>query len=762
MGHFNRRRFLQFSGSALATIGLSQFDIMRRGDQYGRVLAQPTARKLALLIGIDDYSRDYNWNPLRGCVHDVLMQEELLVHRFGFSRNDILKVTDQQATREGILTAFDEHLIKQARPGDVVVVHFSGHGSRVVDPNPYRDDDPLNSTLVPIDSPLPEDFDTVGGEVNDLMGRTLFLLMRALDTEHVTVVLDSCHSGGGKRGTMTVRSRDGAGSVFDRIHPSETELAYQEELRNRQNLSEDQFYTERRQNIAKGVVIASAAPDQLAADSSFGGFHAGAFTYMMTQYLWQITADESVGRAIANIGRATRNETRGTQSPEFEANVPDALANTPIYFSSLQTPPADAIITRADPDNQQVHLWLGGVHPDNLFALDNSILVALDQQGEPAQEIRLLQRNGMEAIGEILRTDRSATGRLVLEQGTLVQEDIRGIPADLQLRVAVDPALAEFAAAQQALAAVPRLEVKSLDAGDVDYIFGRLTPAYREQQTDLVEVPPTGGLGLFRDDLTVLPGSFGEAEESVPEAIARLRSRFSMLLAIRLLHLLGNSTSSRLDVAAALRPVGTNAVNPALQVRGTRSVEQDDSNAPAPDLSGIPADASRLPVGTVVELEVDNNANRDLYISVLVIDPEGNLFPIFPTNWDAPEASSLVPERSTLLIPDTGRGDNFQLRLVPPLGVVEVLVLASITPLRNTLLALGSLAQEQQADRGVPINLGEEALDMAELLMSDLDNGTRGTRSFAMEQLDSETRGVSSAQLAAYSIFFELYDPAQS
>ncbi|MGB5633680.1 MAG: hypothetical protein WBM86_13015 [Waterburya sp.] len=44
-----RRQFLQFTGSALATFGLSQLQIQQQGDRYARVLAQDTPRKLALL-----------------------------------------------------------------------------------------------------------------------------------------------------------------------------------------------------------------------------------------------------------------------------------------------------------------------------------------------------------------------------------------------------------------------------------------------------------------------------------------------------------------------------------------------------------------------------------------------------------------------------------------------------------------------------------------------------------------------------------------
>ena len=107
MSNIKRRHFLQFAGS-VATIGLSQLDIFQASDRYAQVLAQSTPRKLALLVGINDYG----FSPLSGCIKDVRLQQELLIHRFGFNPKDILTLTDNQATRSGILAAFEEHLIK--------------------------------------------------------------------------------------------------------------------------------------------------------------------------------------------------------------------------------------------------------------------------------------------------------------------------------------------------------------------------------------------------------------------------------------------------------------------------------------------------------------------------------------------------------------------------------------------------------------------------------------------------------------------------
>ncbi|GET38864.1 caspase family protein [Microseira wollei] len=67
MSHLSRRQFFQLVGSALATVGFGQLNFQKQADSYGKVLAQSTPRKLALLVGINSYPS----HPLRGCVNDV-------------------------------------------------------------------------------------------------------------------------------------------------------------------------------------------------------------------------------------------------------------------------------------------------------------------------------------------------------------------------------------------------------------------------------------------------------------------------------------------------------------------------------------------------------------------------------------------------------------------------------------------------------------------------------------------------------------------
>ena len=123
-----RRDFFKRAGWILATLGISEVEWIKLGDRVSMAIASPLNRKLALLVGINQYPGN---SPLAGCLTDVELQKELLIHRFGFVESDILILTDKQATRTGIESAFLNHLTTQARNGDTVVFHFSGYGRRL-------------------------------------------------------------------------------------------------------------------------------------------------------------------------------------------------------------------------------------------------------------------------------------------------------------------------------------------------------------------------------------------------------------------------------------------------------------------------------------------------------------------------------------------------------------------------------------------------------------------------------------------------------
>lgn len=382
MSNISRRLFLHFAGSTLATLGLNQLNISQQAERYGKVLAQSTPRKLALLVGINNYSDQ----PLRGCLNDLDLQRHLLINRFGFNPKDIYILTDEKATRQGILSGFEEYLIKQAKPGDVVVYHYSGHGSLVSDPNPIVTEAGntkagLNGTFVPVDGNLPAGYPETGGVVQDIMGHTLFLLMSALKTENFTAILDSCYSGGATRDSRT-RSRDGG----EKILISSAEKSYQEQWLSRLKWSHEEFVSRYRKSVAKGVVLAATQPDQTALDYRFNGFYAGLFTYQLTQYLWQKTGTPD--RAIAYVNQQIPTDVN--QTPLYDVKADSGYENEPIYFINKPSSPANAVVTKVT--GNRAKFWLGGV---DLGMVDTGTVFAVING---AGKVTFQSRNGL--VGE--------------------------------------------------------------------------------------------------------------------------------------------------------------------------------------------------------------------------------------------------------------------------------------------------------------------------------------------------------------------------
>lgn len=156
--------------------------------------ADPPER-LALLVGIDHYPPGGGFSDLGGAVRDTLALRDVLVRRFGFRDADIVLLHDERATHEAIVCTFAAHLVARAGPRTEAVFFFSGHGSRVPDAS-EREPDGLDSTYVAYDSRTGE----LAGS-HDLCDDELFSLVAALcaKTSRVTVIADSCHSGGGLR-----------------------------------------------------------------------------------------------------------------------------------------------------------------------------------------------------------------------------------------------------------------------------------------------------------------------------------------------------------------------------------------------------------------------------------------------------------------------------------------------------------------------------------------------------------------------------------
>jgi Caspase domain/Domain of unknown function (DUF4384) len=758
-----RRQFLQFAGSTLAALGFNQLEIEQQAVRYAQVLAQNTPRKRALLVGINDYLKvgDFQWYPLEGAVNDTQIQKELLINLFGFQADDIHILHDQKATRENILQAFEEHLIKWAQPGDIAIFHYSGHGSQVADPDKVFEDGRV-STIVPINSSLPSGYPNKGGKVNDITGHTLWLLMQAINTENVTFVLDSCFSGGARKGILKVRSRPGDQELF-RIKDSKIQLLasaeeqeYQKQLMSRLKLTNSDFVKLRQQGVPKGVMLAAARRDQSAIDTSFTDTSVGIFTYILTRYLWQQTSSESVNQVMASTIATTQRilqeyfPTSGiVQQPEFNVKQGSNNDKQIVYFSNRKNIPAEAVVTKVQ--GNQIDLFLGGIDPRSLKAFGRgATFTMVDDQGQELGQVQIESRQQLKAQGKLIQT---TTRKVAIAAGTLLQERSRAIPSNLTLDIGLDPSLGQdIEQAKQALQSIKRIQPVPLSKQEVQYILGRITKSYYQQLQNLKvkNLPQVGSIAIFSPAQDLIPGSAGIPGEKITDAVKRLQAKLKSLLAARIVKLTLNTTSSRLAVSAAMQRVdGSQIVAESFTVRGgankipsrTRGTTRQTSNA------------QKMQPGIEVQFLVANNEPRDLYISVLLISADGDLSVLSPLLGN--EDVAPIPAKQEIQIPDRKRGEQYIFQIGKEPGIAEVLVIASTTPLTRAIELLRTLATEKpEQERGLPVDL-KEATEAIVSLLNDLDEGSRRGGTSASNPI-ADIYQIDTRQMAALSITFEV------
>nr|WP_278003525.1 caspase family protein [Nodosilinea sp. TSF1-S3] len=756
---------MRFAGSALAAVGLSQMDVRHQGDRYARALAQPSRRKLALLVGVNQYAGGVT--PLRGCLTDVRMQKELLVHRFGFDAANILTLEDQAATRQNLLDAFESHLIDQAQPGDVVVFHFSGHGSLVRDPDPIPTAlAGYNGSFLPYDARL----NLTGSQVNDIMGKTLFLLMANLKTDQVTVMLDSCHSGGGTRGDLILRAVESRVALGD-AEPSNTELAVQERWLAELGWSPAELKAQRSRGIAKGVALGSAQANQLAAEACFGEgegqFYAGAFTYALTRYLWQQPGTPPLDRVFVDLARSTQelaNSARVVQSPIYEVEPGRNFGQEPLFFSSPQSPAAEAVVVGSEASGE-VKFWLGGVSSQSLAAFESgAIFSVVDGNGHEIGQVEQTRRVGLEGYGTLADSPRNQ-----IAAGQLLRERVRGVPTDLTLRVGLDASLgADVETVRWSmtgpqgpsqLATFNRIQPVAVDGSQSPhYLLGRMT----EQGLAIAaaeairDVGTLGSIGLFTPGLVALRASFGAPGESITEAIQRLNPTLKLLLAGQVLRSVLNSDTSNLNVEVVVQPVDSDRAVGRSISRGSQG------GVAAQRLEGA---VQALRSGSEIVVTVTNGEPRNLYVAILAIGSSGSMTVLHPTDWDSPESEPLLEPGRQLAIPrqELGRDPNrdycanpskaFHLCLSSS-GYAEILTLVSTSPLRDALRGLRQIAAANNTRSGDPIGLqNDDPVTVIDTLLGDIDRTTRGEVT-----VPGGVRGVDTTQLAALSTLIRVVE----
>lgn len=177
------------------------------------VVAQAQTKR-ALVIGLGQ-QEDKAWGKINGD-KDVPFVEEMLKNA-KFKVGNIRKLVNQQATKAAIVEAFGK-LAAQSKRGDVVYVHFSGHGQQMKDVH-NDEKDGLDECWIPYDAyrmPCVKDRGEkhlTDDEVNYYLNA---IRDKVGDTGKMLVVIDACHSGGATRGDEDEVVR-GVDDIFEAI-----------------------------------------------------------------------------------------------------------------------------------------------------------------------------------------------------------------------------------------------------------------------------------------------------------------------------------------------------------------------------------------------------------------------------------------------------------------------------------------------------------------------------------------------------------------
>ncbi|EOX96555.1 hypothetical protein QUC31_005610 [Theobroma cacao] len=150
--------------------------------------AHAYGRKRAVICGI---SYRYSRHELKGCINDAKCMRYLLINKFKFPEDSILMLTEEETdpnrlpTKQNLRMAF-YWLVQGCQPGDSLLFHYSGHGSRQRN---YNGDevDGYDETLCPLD------FETQGMIVDDEINATIVRPLPHGVKLHA--MIDACHSG---------------------------------------------------------------------------------------------------------------------------------------------------------------------------------------------------------------------------------------------------------------------------------------------------------------------------------------------------------------------------------------------------------------------------------------------------------------------------------------------------------------------------------------------------------------------------------------
>lgn len=428
----------------------------------------------ALLIGIDLYLPNqlpggYSYRSLGGCVRDITHMEQFLQSRLGLPQAHILKLTatnvgqtqpaepkDQWPTRKNMVAKFKQ-LGAMAHPGDQVYIHYSGHGGRATTGfKELKGPDGWDEALVPMD---------IGNsEANYLRDVEMAFLLKTLVDKGliVTVVLDSCHSGGttrGRGGAVARRAtpipKTGAVDILDFVdttpRPTDSEVASIETLiETWQSLPGG---AKRAMKPASGwliepqgyTLLAACRASESANEYPLNGEYSGVLSYWLLDSLKQIGPKLTYKTLHERVLAKVRSQFQD-QTPQLQGE-----GNRVVFGSEQVQPHYAVLVMQVDEPKKRVIVQAGqahGLRKGAQFAIypPGVDLTQIDQRLALVEIVELGATESWAQIKSKLRSDAIMQGALgvLLDSGDIrLQRDVRVIVKQADRKTQVERAIKE-------------------------------------------------------------------------------------------------------------------------------------------------------------------------------------------------------------------------------------------------------------------------------------------------------------------------------
>jgi hypothetical protein len=276
--------------------------------------------KRALLIGINRYQ--IPGSDLRGCVNDVKNLGSALEELCGFRPADIETLTDLDATKKA-MEAGIKRLVKGGRKGDVLLLHYSGHGSNV--PDDDGDEADRRDEIL-----CPTDLDWKDPLRDDWLRKTFDSLRSGVS---LTVVMDCCHSG---TNTRAINPPDAP--IIARYLPNPWDIMAVESGRRLKGRVIGRLRRTPHNKRGPDVVtvslpetlITGCRDTQTSADAFIAGSYNGALTYYLVSVIREARGKLTYRELHARTAAQLKQE-RYDQVPQLEGNKArlDALFLSP-------------------------------------------------------------------------------------------------------------------------------------------------------------------------------------------------------------------------------------------------------------------------------------------------------------------------------------------------------------------------------------------------------------------------------------------------